>query len=233
MALALENVDKDGGFVCETASPCQSSSERDLKNLILSPLDSRTTSQYSRSATREREVEKQDEGYDSTGEVSFEFCSFWFLKSLLIVGRSRFSTREPDWVRIHYSCPCRCCKVNLKNPLQLSKRENFFLAKRTQEKQAKSKGFQQKGKTSQRRGQSRFRLSTGCKQFVFHRVLFPTLIFEVWSDVDDWRGRLASPERRRGEETWGGRVGSPTREVAFSSYFIFGSDHVYFRWLCL
>ena len=44
--------------------------------------------------------------------------------------------------------------------------------------------------------------------------MFPTLIFEVWSDVDDWRGRLASPERRRGEEMWGGRVASPTREVS-------------------
>ena len=68
MALALEKVDKDDGFVCETASPSLPKEKRDLKKLILSPL---VSSKYCRSATREREVEKQDEGYDSTGEVSF------------------------------------------------------------------------------------------------------------------------------------------------------------------
>ena len=41
-------------------------------------------------------------------------------------------------------------------------------------------------------------------------------LFEVWSDGEDWRGRVASPDRqRRGEEVWGGRVASPTREVTF------------------
>ena len=31
---------------------------------------------------------------------------------------------------------------------------------------------------------------------------------------------MASPEKRRGEETWGGRVGSPTREVPHLTTFV-------------
>ena len=36
---------------------------------------------------------------------------------------------------------------------------------------------------------------------------------EMWVEGEEWQGRVASPERKRGEEGWGGRVASPDREV--------------------
>ena len=44
---------------------------------------------------------------------------------------------------------------------------------------------------------------------------------------------MASPERRRGEETWGGRVGSPTREVPPSNHIVLKCEVLKCRWSCL
>ena len=80
---------------------------------------------FGRSATREREVEKLDEGYDSTGEV-----------------------RSSHFVTLLY--PYKCTTVSVKlNPL-LKKR--VILGEGAKEKQAKGEGLQQKGTTSQRGG---------------------------------------------------------------------------------
>ena len=76
-----------------------------------------------RSATREREVEKPDEGYDSTGEVgSYNY------NDVLCPGQTKLIVQKIA-----------------------------FLGEGAKEKQAKGKGLQQKGTTSQRRGE--FKLS--------------------------------------------------------------------------
>ena len=75
-----------------------------------------------RSATREREVEKPDEGYDSTGEVSF----------------SKYN---------YIICPGQTESIVEKIA---------FLGEGAKEKQAKGEGLQQKGTTSQRRGEFQF-----------------------------------------------------------------------------
>ena len=79
---------------------------------------------FDRSATRERELEKPDEGYD-TGEV-----------------------RSPHFIFIFIRILCTTVLVEL-NPL-LEKR--VIPGEGAKEKQAKGEGLQQKGTTSQRGG---------------------------------------------------------------------------------